>query len=91
VEETGWLPQVLHPPEQRESGGAGGWGVCTVYTADPAFSISEKERLERTFCTCVHCHSTVLSESTVHPSSPEAVDTNGRFQMQGVKNWILPK
>ncbi len=23
--------------------------------------------------------------------APEAVDTNGRFQMQGGKNWILPK
>ncbi len=22
---------------------------------------------------------------------PEAVDMNGRFQMQGGKNWILPK
>jgi hypothetical protein len=64
VEETGWLPEVLHPPEQRESGGAGGWGVCTVYTADhprSLFRSNEKERLERTFCTCVHCHSTVLS------------------------------
>jgi hypothetical protein len=24
-------------------------------------------------------------------SSPEAVDMNGRFQMQGGKNWFLPK
>jgi hypothetical protein len=24
-------------------------------------------------------------------SNPEAVDMNGRFQMQGGKNWILPK
>ncbi len=24
-------------------------------------------------------------------STPEAVDMNGRFQMQGGKNWILPK
>jgi len=23
--------------------------------------------------------------------SPEAVDMDGRFQMQGGKNWILPK
>jgi hypothetical protein len=23
--------------------------------------------------------------------NPEAVDMNGRFQMQGGKNWILPK
>jgi hypothetical protein len=23
--------------------------------------------------------------------SPEAADMNGRFQMQGGKNWILPK
>ncbi len=30
MEETGWLPQVLHPPEQRESGGAGGWSVYSV-------------------------------------------------------------
>jgi hypothetical protein len=30
-----------------------------------------------------------------HPTGciklPEAVDMNGRFQMQGGKNWILPK
>ncbi len=59
MEETGWLPQVLHPPEQRESGGAGGgWSVCTRQI--PAFSVSEKERLERTFCTCVRYDSTVL-------------------------------
>jgi hypothetical protein len=59
VEETGWLPQVLHPPEQRESGGLED-GLCSTQQI-PAFSISEKERLERTFCTCVHYDSTVLS------------------------------
>ncbi len=26
-----------------------------------------------------------------YPVSPEAVDMNGRFQMQGGKNWFLPK
>ncbi len=25
------------------------------------------------------------------PKCPEAVDMNGRFQMQEGKNWILPK
>jgi hypothetical protein len=25
------------------------------------------------------------------PTLPEAVDMNGRFQIQGGKNWILPK
>jgi hypothetical protein len=25
------------------------------------------------------------------PGYPEAVDMNGRFQMQGGKNWFLPK
>jgi hypothetical protein len=27
----------------------------------------------------------------LHKFSAEAVDMNGRFQMQGGKNWILPK
>jgi hypothetical protein len=26
-----------------------------------------------------------------NPQCPEAVDINGRFQMQGGKNWFLPK
>jgi hypothetical protein len=29
--------------------------------------------------------------TSLHLKSPEAVDTNGRFQMQGGKNWIFPK
>jgi hypothetical protein len=29
--------------------------------------------------------------SITEEGSPEAVDMNGRFQMQGGKNWFLPK
>jgi hypothetical protein len=30
-------------------------------------------------------------EALCRPHTPEAADMNGRFQMQGGKNWILPK
>jgi hypothetical protein len=33
--------------------------------------------------------STQIDIHEVH--TPEAVDMNGKFQMQGRKNWILPK
>jgi hypothetical protein len=37
------------------------------------------------------CSSLPTWSRWVDDSSPEAVDMNGRFQMQGGKNWILPK
>ncbi len=30
-------------------------------------------------------------KSLTNCENPEAADMNGRFQMQGGKNWILPK
>jgi hypothetical protein len=35
-------------------------------------------------------HHPILIKS-LQQGGPEAVDMNGRFQMQGGKNWILPK
>jgi hypothetical protein len=32
-----------------------------------------------------------MFNATLCSNSPEAVDMNRRFQMQGGKNWILPK
>jgi hypothetical protein len=38
--------------------------------------------------TCIHEHNFSVFKI---PLSTEAVDMNGRFQMQGGKNWFLPK
>ncbi len=48
---------------------------------------------DSTSCTCGGVGG---GEEQVHnvdydPVTTEAVDMNGRFQMQGGKNWILPK
>jgi hypothetical protein len=32
-----------------------------------------------------------LADAPLRSTSTEAVDMNGRFQMQGGKNWFLPK
>jgi hypothetical protein len=33
----------------------------------------------------------VMEKKKLAATSAEAVDMNGRFQMQGGKNWFLPK
>jgi hypothetical protein len=45
-----------------------------------SFSITENEHFEL-----------VLTKTGSINSGTEAVDMNGRIQMQGGKNWILPK
>ncbi len=40
------------------------------------------------YAVSVGCSPVLPKETLV---STEAVDMNGRFQMQGGKNWILPK
>ncbi len=59
----------------------------TTHVSDPGLSLSENDRFpKRSYSACFKAENDLYINS-----GTEAVDMNGRFQMQGGKNWILPK